>query len=137
MKLTIYFDGSFWYGLIEYQERNKLLVYKHMFGRAPKDVEVLDFINQEMTSILANSRFSNIIEADDETKKINPKRMQRLINRQKKQGAISTKSQDAMREIQDSLKIERKQTSKVEKERLKQEKFDKAQLKKLEKRKGH
>ena len=115
MKLTIYFDGSFWYGLIEYQERNKLLVYKHMFGRAPKDVEVLDFINQEMTSILANSRFSNIIEADDETKKINPKRMQRLINRQKKQGAISTKSQDAMREIQDSLKIERKQTYKVEK----------------------
>ncbi|HCM89290.1 MULTISPECIES: YjdF family protein [Vagococcus] len=137
MKLTIYFDGSFWYGLIEYQERNKLLVYKHMFGRAPKDAEVLDFIDYELTSILVNSRFSDITESVEETKKINPKRMQRLINRQKKQTVISTKSQDAMREIQDSLKIERKQISKAEKERLKQEKFDKAQLKKLKKRKGH
>lgn len=115
MKLTIYFDGSFWYGLIEYQERNKLLVYKHMFGRAPKDAEVLDFIDYELTSILVNSRFSDITESVEETKKINPKRMQRLINRQKKQAVISTKSQDAMREIQDSLKIERKQISKAEK----------------------
>ena len=43
-KLTIFFDNSFWVGVFERVEGNKLSVCRVVFGTEPKDYEVYDFI---------------------------------------------------------------------------------------------
>ncbi|MGT2659592.1 DUF2992 family protein, partial [Streptococcus saliviloxodontae] len=39
MKLTVFFENAFWYGLIEYMDNNHYKVIKHLFGSEPKDFE--------------------------------------------------------------------------------------------------
>ena len=55
MKLTIYFDGQFWIGIVEMFENNKLKVCKHTFGSEPKDSEILDFIFHDMVPLLKST----------------------------------------------------------------------------------
>lgn len=53
MKLTIFFDGSFWCGLVEDDEDGKIKVLKHIFGPEPKDTEVLTFVNTQLLAEIA------------------------------------------------------------------------------------
>lgn len=49
MKLTVYFDGSFWCGLVEAEDAGTIRVFKHVFGSEPKDEEVWDFVANHFT----------------------------------------------------------------------------------------
>lgn len=48
MKLTIYYDGQFYVGIIEVTSGNTLKAYRHIFGSEPKDQEVLEFVNRDL-----------------------------------------------------------------------------------------
>lgn len=68
---------------------------------------------------------------------MNPKRMQRLINREKRQPVVSTKAQQAISD----LRAEAKSESKVQRRQKKiadaEARFQQRQVKKREKHKGH
>jgi len=56
MKMTIFFDGSFWCGIIEYLDKNGAYrAYRHLFGKEPKNAELLAFVNGQLSSILARN----------------------------------------------------------------------------------
>ncbi|MDH6365417.1 hypothetical protein M2139_002413 [Enterococcus sp. PF1-24] len=137
MKLTVFFDGSFWCGLIEEQTDESLKVYKHLFGAEPKDIEVLTFVNQQLLEILATTPAVKTHDNAKDLLKINPKRRQRMLNREKKQPVYSTKAQDAMQQVLELKKTQRKKTSKAKKQVEQQLRFQMKQAKKLQKKKGH
>lgn len=131
--LTVYFDGQFWIGIYERISEGRLEVSKITFGAEPKDYEVYGFILKNWK----NLRFSPRIEDNaKENRKINPKRMQREINKQLKNKGVGTKSQQALKLQQEQNKLDRKSLRKMKKEEEKRIQFELRQKKKKAKHRG-
>ncbi len=143
MKLTIYFDNDFWYGLIEYTDtKENYRVIRHLFGKEPKDPEIFLFVNKVLPRlILKNNKLAkdqnNFSSYKAKEKKTNPKRMQREINRAKRKPIVSTKAQLELQKTHELLKKEKRKQSKRNKDLAKEYKFKLKQEKKLKKHKGH
>ncbi|MBO0452712.1 YjdF family protein [Candidatus Enterococcus murrayae] len=135
MKLTIYFDGSFWCGLVEAETDGHYQVIRHVFGAEPKDGDVFEFIFKRLPCLLEQS--GTVVAAPKSEKKMNPKRMQRLINREKRQPAVSTKAQLAISELREQAKTASKAQRRQRKAAYAEERFQQRQTKKREKHKGH
>ena len=132
-KLTVYFENPFWVGLYERSEQGKYEVAKIIFGAEPKDGEICDFLCQNWTQL----SFSPSIQHSMSTSpRINPKRMQRCINKEIHEG-IGTKAQQALQLQREQRKKERKIFSKEQREAEKQRQFALRQEKRKEKHKGH
>jgi len=132
-KITVYFDDPFWVGVYERMELNLLEVCRTVFGEEPKDYEVYYFLLENW----GNLRFSPPIESEDKKEhRINPKRMQRAINKQLSQTGIGTKAQQALKLQHEQMVVQRKIQNKQRKEMEKQLKFELKQQKKKEKHKG-
>lgn len=136
MKLTVYFDGSFWCGLVEAEDADTIRVFKHVFGSEPKDEEVWDFVANHLLERLDQVP-AVPFSTREATHRINPKRLQRLVNREKAKPVTSTKSQVALQESREILKSAKKQKTKRQKQAEKQRRLLQQQAKKLQKKKGH
>ncbi|AAS39920.1 MULTISPECIES: YjdF family protein [Bacillus] len=132
MKLTIYFDGQFWIGIVEMFENNKLKVCKHTFGSEPKDSEILDFIFHDMVPLLkSTSGVKNSIDKR-KSKIINPKRLIRLAAKEMKNQGVSNKSYEVLR-----IELEQKKKMKQCITRQKKEELlEKKRQMKIQKRKA-
>lgn len=122
MKLTIYFDGQFWIGIVEMMENNKLKVCKYTFRSEPKDSEVLDFIFHDLIPLLnSTSGVKNSIDKR-KNKTINPKRLIRLAAKEMKNQGVSNKSYEALRIELEQKKKMKKCITRQMKEELKEQK---------------
>lgn len=131
--LTVYFEDPFWVGVFERYDREKLSASKITFGAEPKDNEVLELVLKHFKEV----RFSPAV-ATVESKTIhNPKRLQREAKKQTSAKGIGTKSQQAIKLLQEQNKLEHKHLSREQKEAEKERKFELKQLKKSEKHRGH
>ncbi|KNY29317.1 YjdF family protein [Pseudobacteroides cellulosolvens] len=134
IKLTVFFEEPFWVGVFERVEDGMLETSKVVFGAEPKDYEVYFYLLKNYSKLV----FSRPIEIDSrEEKKINPKRLHRIVKKEMAKTGVGTKAQQVMKLEHELKKVERKQTSKEKKEELKQIKFEMKQEKKKEKKKGH
>ncbi|WP_313803487.1 YjdF family protein [Cytobacillus sp.] len=113
MKLTIYYDGQFYVGLIEIVSNNTLKAYRHIFGNEPKDQEVLDFVNRDLLLLIQKHKQAGVSIDKNFKKKINPKRLQRSVSKELKQPFFSSKAQEA-------IKKEYEQRKKVQSTKIKQ-----------------
>ncbi len=141
MSLTIYFNGQYWCGLIEYfNEWNQWVVREHVFGPEPKEQDIFNFIKDILPDILDEDWLAKNEQArlkQDTRKKINPKRLHRMISKEKQKTGLSSKSQDAIRLQHEEKKKLAKRNKKERKELYQKEIFEKKQAKKREKHKGH
>ncbi|WP_413537275.1 YjdF family protein [Enterococcus malodoratus] len=135
MKLTIYFDGSFWCGLVEAESDGHYQVIRYVFGAEPKDADVLEFIANCLPRLLEQS--GTFAAERKSEKKMNPKRIQRLINREKRQPVVSTKAQLAINELREQAKMANKAQKRQKKADYAEARFQQKQAKKREKHKGH
>lgn len=55
MKLTIYFDGSFWCGLVEAEFDGHYQAIRYVFGPEPKDADIFAFIATRLPHLLEQS----------------------------------------------------------------------------------
>ena len=131
-KLTVFFDDPFWVGVFERIEENKLSVCRVVFGAEPKDYEVYDFILKNYS----NLKFSSSIEVEVKKGNANPKRLQREARKQVKQVGIGTKSQLALQQQREEMKLERKTKIRQRRELEKQRKFELKQVKRKQKHRG-
>lgn len=136
MKLTIYFDGSFWCGLIEVEHEGHYQAIRYVFGPEPKDADVWEFVTKRLPQLLEQTG-TVASQKKAAEKKLSPKRMQRLINREKRQPVVSTKAQIAMNEIREQAKAEKKSHKRRKKADYADKRFQQKQAKKREKHKGH
>ncbi|WP_196598507.1 YjdF family protein [Pectinatus frisingensis] len=133
-KLTVLFEDPFWIGLYEREYNGRYEICKITFGTEPKDYEVYEFLLKNWSKL----RFSPSIEADIASdKRVNPKRMQRLIHKQIADTGIGTKAQQALKFQQEQGKLARKTRSREQREAEKQLQFELHQEKRRKKHKGH
>ncbi|AOR23802.1 YjdF family protein [Clostridium taeniosporum] len=133
-KLTVFFEEPFWVGIYEYISDGTLKISKITFGQEPKDYEVYDFILKNLYRLRYSSPI--ITESNRAERKLNPKRMKRLINKQLKNTGVGTKSQQALKLQHEQNKLERKSFNKQKKEDKKNRKFQLKQQKKKAKHRG-
>ena len=133
IKLTVFWEGSFWVGIFERISGGKLSVCKVTFGAEPKDYEVWDFILKHYYEL----KFSPAIEAEVKQTADNPKRRQRNAKKQLQVLGIGTKSQQALQMQREERKTQKKQINREQKDAEKQRQFDLKQQKRKAKHKGH
>ena len=92
-KLTVYFEEPFWIGIFERIEDGKLSVAKVTFGAEPKEYEVQEYVQKYYFSL----KFSPAVDTVVKDIKRNPKRMQREAKKQMQEIGIGTKSQQALK----------------------------------------
>ena len=133
IKFTVYFEEPFWIGVIERMEGECLSACKVTFGAEPKDYEV----NEYLASQYFKLRFSPAVTLDRKPKEHkNPKRVQRLARREVNQTGTGTKSQQALKLLQEENKVQRKVVSREMKLAVKERMYALKQQKKKEKKRG-
>ena len=131
--LTVFFEEPFWVGVFEITENGKLSAAKMTFGAEPKDGEVFEFILKHYYKL----EFSPAVETKTKRTADNPKRRQRQAHKQLAVHGTGTKSQQALKLMQEAMKTERRQITKEQREAEKQRRFEFRQQKRREKHKGH
>lgn len=95
LKLTVYFDGQFWVGVVEETVNDELVAARYIFGAEPPDATVLAFVNDAIPGILNLPVASH---GATMTTRGNPKRLARLAAAEMRITGISTKSQQAIQD---------------------------------------
>ncbi len=132
-KLTVFFDDPFWVGVYEFNSNGLLEVSRVVFGEEPKDYEVYNYFLENWCRL----RFSPAVSESKKVEgRINPKRMQRAINKQLSQTGIGTKAQQALKLQHEQTVLQRKEITKQKTEQEKLFQFELKQQKKKEKHKG-
>ena len=129
--LTVYFEDGFWHGLFEQVYRETYQVCRVTFGQEPKDDEILEILQTQFTQL----SFSPETTANQHVKIKNPKRLQRAVKKQVNQ-KVSKSKELLQLQYEERKKISKHQSS-VQKQLLKQEKFERKQQKRRDKNKGH
>ncbi len=133
IKLTVFFDGTFWVGVFERVHEESFEITKVVFGSEPKDYEVYDFLLKRFNRL----QFDNTFIADRlDEKKMNPKRLQREIRNATENRGIGTKAQNALKLQYEANKEKRRIGTKEKKEEEKERQFELRQEKKKKKHKG-
>jgi hypothetical protein len=90
VKLTVFFDGQYWVGVVEETEGTKVRACRHIFGPEPKDGEVLDFVRNSTTGLL--DRATQRLETGKlrNERKVNPKRLARQVAEEMRRHGISS-----------------------------------------------
>lgn len=135
MKLTIFHDGQFFIGLVEYTENKKSVLAKYTFGTEPDRETILKFIDKELLNLINKSKA--ITKNKSSRKKINPKKLQRQVAKEQKKKVITTQSQKALKKEQELKKKNSKKRNKQQKEEEKARKRKIKKQKAKEKHKGH
>lgn len=132
VKLTVYFENSFWIGIFERSIDEKLSVCKVIFGAEPKDNEIFEFALNRYSKL----KYSPEIQYEKVFKeKVNPKRVQRDVKKQLNNNGVGTKSQQALKLQQEQNKTIKKMKTKEQKELEKEKLYSLKQQKKREKHK--
>ena len=132
--LTVLFENPFWVGVFERRYDDKIEVAKVTFGKEPKDYEVYDFVLHQYHHLKFSPAIEDEVLSD---KKINPKRLQKLAKKQASEVGIGTKAQQALKLQLEERKLERKKSSREQREAEKQKQFELRQNKRHEKHRGH
>ena len=132
VKLTVYFEGPFWVGVLERLKEGALSVCKVTFGTEPKDYDVWEYILHHYYEL----DFSPAVKSEGKPSAANPKRRQRDVRKQLQDTGIGTKSQQALAAQREEQKTERKKAGRAQREAEKQRRFDLKQQKRKEKHKG-
>ena len=131
--LTILFDEPFWIGLYERETGGRYSACRIVFGAEPKDYEVEAWLLRHFCEM----RFSPSLEAERvDKRRVNPKRMQRLIGAQLQREGVGTKAQQALKLQQEQGKQARKARSREERETEQQRQFELRRQKQKERHRG-
>lgn len=134
-KLTVRFEDPFWVGIVEVENERSYQVARHVFGAEPTTPEVLRFVCDRWREF----RFTDSIQIKvEQTKRINPKRLRRMIEREIRSNARrGTRSQQVLAEQRESAKAASKSLSSAQREEQRREKFAKKTEKRKQKHRGH
>ncbi len=131
---TLCFAEPFWMGLYERWDNDGYAVAKVTFGAEPK----LGEIHQLLLHPKNTFHFTPHLAAEaTEIKIINPKRQQRMIQKQMQRASLSTKAQEALKMQRQLAKDSRQKQCKQSKQQQQEERFVKIQTKRKAKHRGH
>lgn len=107
VRLTVYFDGSFWAGVLEHAEPDghggeRVRATRVVFGTEPSDAELYAYLQDEGLRLLARAAANPAVEGGRATGlPANPKRAMRMARREAARAATArtgTAAQEAVRQ---------------------------------------
>ncbi|MEH7109085.1 MULTISPECIES: YjdF family protein [Bacillaceae] len=113
MKLTIFYDGQYFVGVVEMVSAERLKAYRFVFGAEPSDQEVWEFVDKRLLSLMEQHEQKGIKCDKAAQKRMNPKRLQRKVAKETRQIGVSTKAQEAIKEEYAERKKEKQQKHKL------------------------
>ncbi|MFT8363161.1 MAG: YjdF family protein [Sporolactobacillus sp.] len=120
MKLTVYYDGQFYVGLIEVvSDSNKLQAYRYVFGAEPKNQEIFAFICRRLLPFIESRQQNGLPCHAQRHKPSNPKRLQREAAKEMQRPRLSSKAQDALKAAYEQQKQEKRARSRQQKDEKK------------------
>jgi hypothetical protein len=134
MRLTVYFDGRFWVGVLEDQEWGGPPL-RHVFGAEPGDKEILFFVRELAPPVPGNEE-SGPPPAVPRTPK-NPKRMLKEAASAVKRTGGSTKARETLSLMREESKKEARRRDKRKEEEEAERKRAAAKLKARKRHRGH
>ena len=132
--LTVLFEDPFWVGLYEREASGTYQVCKITFGAEPKDYEVYALLLEQWRHLPFSPSMEGAAPAE---RRINPKRMQRQIQKSLQNTGIGTKAQQALQLQREQGKEARRKASREEREAEADRQFALRREKQREKHKGH
>ncbi|WP_239618544.1 YjdF family protein [Cohnella mopanensis] len=121
MKLSVYYEGQFWVGVVEEEHEGKLKAGRYVFGAEPNDAEILDFIEKRILD-LTSGLSQEIQTKHSDERRVNPKRLARRVAAEMKSNGVSSQAQEALKLEYDKRKKEKKTLSRLQKEEMKERK---------------
>ncbi|TKI57195.1 DUF2992 family protein [Brevibacillus antibioticus] len=121
MKLTVYFDGQFWVGVVEENEYGRLKAGRYIFGSEPKDNEILEFIQKNIHEV--TNKLSQEVDMNTSCdRRINPKRLARQVARELSMKGISSYAQEALKLENEKRKKEKQVYTRQQRDEMKERK---------------
>jgi hypothetical protein len=93
---TVFFDGQFWVGVLEIHDAGKVQAARHVFGTEPTGPQLYEFGLHEFGDLLTAAESCEPAPASGRPR-VNPKRIARLVARERAAPVVSTAAQNAMR----------------------------------------
>lgn len=134
VRLKVFFDDPFWIGVFEKHCDGQIRVARVVFGPEPKMPQILAMMNR-CRSIEYSAPQPGPVRID--AIRINPKRRQRMINRDRKKPGCSTNAQLALKHHQESRRELQQQSARERKEEALDRKFQMKQAKRKARKRGH
>jgi hypothetical protein len=132
-ELTVCFEDPFWVGIYERTTGKKLEAAKFVFGAEPKDCEVYDWFLKNGNRL----RFSPPVKNNLSVRRaVNPKRMQREIERRLAAPGTGTKARQALKLLQEQDARERKTRSREREEAEEERRYELRRQKQKRKHRG-
>lgn len=133
-KLTIYFEDPFWVGVFERNHDGGLEVCRVVFGAEPTDGEIHHFLLTKWNEL----HFSAAMATDTpEARRVNPKRLQRMIQKEVQSAGVGTKAQQALKLQMEKNKASTKNRIQLENDLVNERQHQLIQQKRKEKHRGH
>lgn len=137
IKATVLLENAKWVAIFEREDVQGYAVTRQIFGDEPTGAELYDFISKEYQQLNFSSPQENIGLI---IRRINPKRMQRLVRKEMEKAhdpVPMTRAQEALKLELEKKKLTKKVITKEQKEEEQEKKFALKQLKKKQKIRGH
>jgi hypothetical protein len=135
VKLTVFYDGQFWVGVVEEIVNGKLRAGRYLFGSEPKDQEVFAFVNTKLLDFM-NGLSEQLSVENRQPRKMNPKRLARQVAREMKVNGVSTFAQAALQLEYEKRKKEKQLLRRARREELEEYKREIKRIKAKEKHRG-
>lgn len=123
MKLTIFFNGQYWEGVVELAADDRFQAGRHIFGAEPQAAEVLEFVvNNQVLQVLAQSTAA-IDTQTSVLKRVNPKRIARQVSKEMAMRSGSTMAQEVIKQSFEQQQQMAKQQEKIDRDIEAEEKW--------------
>jgi hypothetical protein len=124
MKLTVYFDGQYWVGVVEAENDGRMIIARHVFGPEPSNPDVLSFVSCDLDQLIDRSLPVALEKSKlHHRKHINAKRLRRIAEKESRNSGIGTKAQKALKEAVEQRKKVTTQQNKEKKEALLKQRY--------------
>jgi hypothetical protein len=135
--LTVFFDDQYWVGVIEVAgEDTGGRLHRFVFGPEPSGPQILEFVLMELGAILGQPGAPIALDAKP-ARRVNPKRAAREAARATAEQGISSAAEEAMRLQIEANKQGRRVSARDLREREACARYEQAQARAREKRRGH
>lgn len=114
MKLTIFFNGQHWEGVVELAADDRFQAGRHIFGSEPQAADILEFVvNNQVLQVLAQSTAA-IGSSTAVLKRVNPKRMARQVSKEMEMRGGPTMAQEVIKQSFEQQQQAAKQQEKID-----------------------
>lgn len=135
---SVFYDGQFWVGVLEITDGGSVRAVRHVFGGEPNNAELEEFAIKHSGRLIDRALAAPAVANAERTRSnVNPKRLARMVARERADRPVSSAAQDALREACEQAGHENRAAAKRRRAAESDHRRAQAARKRKAKRRGH